>query len=94
MEQEIIIKFGVKGKILKGDFSPNGEILIEDDTEDTGGYYVFTWPKDGSCWPDSDKEMLYDLWFENYDRLMKYMNSKNRVIAWGFEANQKKDIEK
>ena len=35
------IKLGMKGKILKGQHSPRGEVMIEDDTKSTGGYYIY-----------------------------------------------------
>ena len=37
-----MIKFDIKGKILEGEYAPNGEILLEDDTNgSTGGYYIY-----------------------------------------------------
>jgi|APCry1669188879_1035177.scaffolds.fasta_scaffold125753_2 hypothetical protein len=77
-----MIKLGIKGKILKGIYSPNGEVLIEDDTANTGGYYIYIWPKDGSCWPDTDKEMLYDDWLENYDQVVNSVKRRGWVIEW------------
>ncbi len=88
-----MIKFDVKGKILEGKDSPNGEILLEDDTNgSTGGYYIYIWPKDGSCWPDSDKEMFYDSWFENYDRMIEHIKDHNWVIDWDTEMKQQTSV--
>ena len=78
---EIII--GVKGKILKGPYSPNGEIMITDDTNgSTGGYYIFTWPNDGTKWPDSNEAMVYDSWFESLDKVRQQIEYEELEIKW------------
>ncbi|MEK6733624.1 MAG: hypothetical protein AABY27_00760 [Pseudomonadota bacterium] len=81
----MVIKFNIKGKILKGDYSPNGEILIEENSDSPGTYYIYIWPKDGTCWPNSEKEMLYDDWLENYERLLENIEDRNWEIDWDFE---------
>ena len=84
------IKIGAKGKILKGPYSPNGEIMITDDTKgSTGGYYIFTWPNDGTKWPDSNKEMVYDDWFESLDEVKRQIEYEGWEIKW--KANHTKN---
>jgi hypothetical protein len=69
----IMIKFGVKGKIIKGDYSNHGELLLEDDTNGrTGGYYIYIWPNDGTKWPESQDDMVYDIWVEKEKILFSY----------------------
>lgn len=77
------IKLGIKGKILKGQYSPRGEIMIEDDTNgSTGGYYIFTWPNDGTKWPDSNEAMVYDSWFESLDKVRQQIEYEELEIKW------------
>ena len=77
------IKLGIKGKITKGEYSPHGEIMIEDDTKgSTGGYYIYYWPNDGTKWPDSNEEMMYDDWFLSLDEVKQQIEYEGLEIKW------------
>ena len=77
------IKIGIKGRILKGKYSPKGEIMIEDDTKgSTGGYYIYYWPNDGTKWPNSNIEMVYDDWFESLDQVKQQIEYEELEIKW------------
>ena len=61
-----------KGKILNGQYV-NWEIAIQDDTAETGGYYVLVW---------SEKDNLgYDDWFESFDEMATFVN-KEYIVEW------------
>ncbi len=77
------IKLGMKGKILKGQHSPRGEVMIEDDTKgSTGGYYIYIWPNDGTKWSDSNEEMMYDDWFLSLDEVKQQIEYEGWEIKW------------
>lgn len=82
-----MIKFNCRGRILKGEYSPNGEITLEDDTEETGGYYIYIWPNDGTKWPESNDDMVYDCWFESLDRVKNHFKNRNWEIEWKEDKN-------
>jgi hypothetical protein len=64
------IQIGIKGRILKGQHSPKSEIMIESAANDgRSGYYIYKWPNDGTKWPNSNIEMVYDSWFESLDKV-------------------------
>ena len=88
------IKYGVKGRILEGEYSPRGEILIEDDRDgSTGGYYIYIWPNDGTKWTDSNDDMVYDIWVEKEKILFSYFKECGgewEVEWYDFEDNKYK----
>jgi hypothetical protein len=78
-----MIKIGVQGIIIKGAYSPNGKLRVEDDTEgSTGGYYIYIWPNDGTKWPGTDKDMVYDIWLENWDCVESQFKHEMWEIFW------------
>ncbi|WP_339040179.1 hypothetical protein [Candidatus Lariskella endosymbiont of Hedychridium roseum] len=74
------MKVGYIGKIISGDYSPYGEILIKDDTAESGGYYIYIWPKDGTKWPNSKHEIMYDVWLEDCSKIQQYFSYRKWVI--------------
>ena len=77
------VKLGMKGKTLKGEYSPHGEIMIESAASDgRKGYYIFAWPNDGTKWPDSNEEMVYDDWFLSLDEVKQQIEYEGLEIKW------------
>ena len=70
------IKLGMKGKILKGQHSPRGEIMIESAASSgRKGYYIYKWP-------DSNEEMMYDSWFLSLDEIKQQIEYEGWEIKW------------
>ena len=85
-----MIKVGIKGKIVKGTHSPNGELLVEDDTDgSTGGYYIYIWPNDGTKWPGTDKDMIYDIWSEDWSWVEGQFEYEGWEVEWADDENRK-----
>lgn len=77
------IKLGVKGKIIKGEYSPHGEIMIESAASDgRKGYYIYYWPNDGTKWPNSNIEMVYDDWFLSLEEVKQQIEYERLEIKW------------
>jgi hypothetical protein len=86
-----MIKVGIKGKIIKGVYSPKGELVVEDNnTEDTSGYYIYVWPNDNSKWPGTDKDMVYDTWLENWNCVESQFKYEGWEIEWYDEESKLK----
>lgn len=85
-----MIKIGIKGKIIKGTYAPNGELLVEDDTAgSTGGYYIYMWPNDGTKWTGSDDDMIYDMWLEDWQQVESQFKHAEWEIEWYDDKDQK-----
>ena len=67
------IKLRTIGKIISGGESDEKYILILDDFEETGGYYIYT------C-TNSSFDNCYDGWALNDDELM--INTSDYLIEW------------
>ena len=48
----------------------------------TGGYYIYKWPNDGTKWPNSNIEMVYDSWFESLDKVKQQIEYEGWIIKW------------
>ena len=70
-----MINYNKTGQILNGDFK-GWNIKIEEDTQNTGGYYVYMWQSE-------IPEQGYDDWYENEEVLM--INLRDIEIDWGKE---------
>lgn len=66
--------------------------MVEDDTDETGGYYVYIWPNDGTKWRGTEDDIAYDCWFENYQRLESNFKFRNWEIEWEEEEKDKSAI--
>ena len=42
----------------------------------------FTWPNDGTKWPDSNEAMVYDSWFESLDKVRQQIEYEELEIKW------------
>jgi hypothetical protein len=86
-----MIKIDIKGKIIKGQYAPLGELIVKDDTKGkTGGYYIFVWPNDGTKWPNSNDDMVYDIWLEDYECLKSQFEYEGWKIEWYDEDKKNK----
>jgi hypothetical protein len=77
------IKFNKRGLIVEGAYK-DWYLLVENDTSNTGGYYVFI-----SNSPNvkgeiglNDAGEGYDNWFENEEQLNLYFVTNKWVIHW------------
>jgi hypothetical protein len=78
-----MIKIGIKGKIIKGSHSPNGELIVEKGGSDNyGDYYIYIWPNDGTKWTDTDEDMIYDLWLENWEWVEGQFKREGWEVEW------------
>ena len=89
----MVIKIGKRGHIIKGEYSPKGEIMIVDDTAKTGGYYIYIWPNNGEKWSDSNQEMIYDLWYENFDKVKRHFESEKWKIKWQNNSTHHNEVQ-
>jgi hypothetical protein len=78
-----VIKIGVKGKINKGKYAPNGEVLLKGaDEVRPGSFYLYVWPNDGTKWPESEEEMVYDNWMEDWSWVEEHFKNRKWEIQW------------
>jgi hypothetical protein len=81
-----MLKIGVKGKLIKGLYAPLGEILIEEDKDNFDKekcyYYIYIWPNDGTKWPGTDKDMVYDYWIEDLKGVEAQLKFLNAEVEW------------
>ena len=77
------IQIGKKGRILQGN-QAGWYILIQDDTSDTGGYYVLITSK-----PDLSGGLGegYDEWVENKETLLPLFETRGWEIEWENEGD-------
>lgn len=86
-----MIRIGVKGRITKGLYSPKGELIVEKAADDNfGDYYIYVWPNDGNKWPETDKDMVYDTWLEDWDWVESYFKHRHWEVEWYDEEENKK----
>jgi len=70
-----MIQIGKRGRIRQGSYA-GWYVLIEDDTANTGGYYVYTSR-------DSDfKGEGYDDWVENKELLEPFFTESEWEVDW------------
>lgn len=71
------IKFNTIGKIIKGD-QEGWFVLVEHDTKDTGGYYVYQAPI-----PEIKESTVgYDDWLESLEDVQGYFEESDWDIEW------------
>ena len=71
------IKINVVGEIISGPRA-NWFIMVQDDTENTGGYFVL----EATTFDPNKKGEGYDNWFENLKEVKQYLIYKNLHIKW------------
>jgi hypothetical protein len=78
-----MLKIGIKGRIKNGEYASSGEVLIEraEDVKE-GSYYIYIWPNDGTKWPDSDTDMVYDYWLEDLKGVEAQLKFLGFEIQW------------
>jgi hypothetical protein len=78
-----VIEFNKKGRILKGVYE-GWYILIEDDTKNTGGYYIFisSSPNVKGVSGIDDGAEGYDEWLENQEQIQSYFDRSGWLIKW------------
>ena len=72
------IPINVRGSILTGEH-PGMSVRVEDDTENTGGYLIYTW-----C-PESDgpnQDNAFDDWVGSENDLEAYFQESGWTILW------------
>lgn len=77
-----MIKTGIKGLIIKGKYSPVGKVQVEDDRDNTGGYYIYEWPNTGETFPNSDIELVYDTWYDGFKNVENHFRRNKWKIQW------------
>ena len=78
-----MLKYKVKGQILEGTYSPLGTMMVLNDEEHTGGYYILIWPQTSN----SSEDIVYDMWFENLKMLKFNMKELNWKIKWSDDGS-------
>lgn len=73
---EGMIKIGQVGTIISGD-EAGFEVIIIDDSENTGGYLICT----SRSFKQKSSES-YDGWVEDYESLVGYFLESNWVVDW------------
>jgi hypothetical protein len=73
-----MIKINKKGKILSGD-DLGWYILVQDDTENTGGYYIILSKDINFSGGLGDG---FDTWIEKEEYVKEYFNKANWKIKW------------
>jgi hypothetical protein len=71
-----MILIGKRGRIIKGP-SEGWYILVQDDTANTGGYYILTSSNPGFSGGEG-----FDDWVENRELLERLFETSNWVIEW------------
>ena len=64
-------RIDVKGVILNGKYR-NWSILIQNDSESTGGYLILI----------NNKDVGFDDWVKNKDDISKYLHESEMEIKW------------
>lgn len=70
------IKIATPGLIIEGE-QKGWYVLIQDDSENTGGYLILVTPP-----PKSIGLIGYDNWVENFQALKSYFQEANWKIIW------------
>ncbi len=91
-----MIKTEIKGKIIQGTYSPNGEVMVVEGTDKKGlsYYYIYIWPNDGTKWPDTDKDMIYDYWLESWHLVESFFEDWEWEVEWYAEDDPRNDVVK
>jgi hypothetical protein len=80
-----MIKINHKGKMMGGPYALEGEIVIVDDTDVTGGYYIYLWPEGKNKKKKTGAPTVYDFWYENLEQVKHHITSEGWNIKWGSE---------
>jgi hypothetical protein len=78
-----LIKFNNIGRIKQGAYE-DWYVLVEDDTENTGGYYIFISdnPNVKGVTDVYDGAIRYDAWLENQEQIESYFERSQWIIEW------------